>query len=192
MFEQRGIENFIDAALASYGEPPDESALAERVLTCVSLKHTNQQTRQWKVWAIALAAVACLLLSFFVVHRPPQTTQQSARNSSAASVHSTPVDGASTARTGHTKLSAGSKALKNLAQQHSGIAEAQAAPPPKLDVFPTPHPLTLEEQALALVAVHTPPPELQALAKARDDAEPPMSIAAVHIPPLEPPDKGEN
>jgi len=71
-------------------------------------------------------------------------------------------------------------------------AAANATPLPKLDVFPTPQPLTRQEQALAVFAIRTPALELQALIEARKQDDAPVSITAIDIQPLEPPDQGGN
>jgi hypothetical protein len=77
-------------------------------------------------------------------------------------------------------------------QSHSSAQAAKSAPLPKLDVFPTPQPLTPQEQALAVFAIHGPEPERKALAKAQQQIDAPLSIAAIHIPPVQSPDKGTN
>jgi hypothetical protein len=64
---------------------------------------------------------------------------------------------------------------------------ATAAPLPKLDVFPTPQPLTPEEQVLAVFAAKAPLTERQALLDAQKQADAPLSIAALQIQPLDPP-----
>jgi hypothetical protein len=62
---------------------------------------------------------------------------------------------------------------------------------PKLDVFPTPQALTPEERALAVVATQTPAPVRNALLAAQTQDDAPVRIAAIHIPPIEPPDEGQ-
>jgi hypothetical protein len=72
------------------------------------------------------------------------------------------------------------------------VQTAAAEPLPKLDFFPTPQPLTPQEQALAVIATQTPAPELKALIDAQKADDRPFPIAASHIPPFEPPDEGAN
>ncbi len=65
--------------------------------------------------------------------------------------------------------------------------EAQVAmevPRPKLDVFPTPQPLTDEEQALAAAARSGFKAERDALAARSEPADTALGIAALDIPPL--------
>jgi len=61
----------------------------------------------------------------------------------------------------------------------------QNLPRPKLDVFPTPQPLSSEERGLAVVALQAPVPLRKALVEAQEQDDAPVHIAAIHIPPLE-------
>jgi hypothetical protein len=62
---------------------------------------------------------------------------------------------------------------------------------PKLDVFPAPQPLTPQEQALVVFVAQAPETGRKAFAEAQQKIGTPISIAAIHIPPLESPDKGQ-
>jgi hypothetical protein len=63
---------------------------------------------------------------------------------------------------------------------------------PKLDVFPSPQPLSPEEKALVSFAARAPEPVRQALIDAQTQADAPLNIAAIEIQPLDPPDQGGN
>ena len=63
---------------------------------------------------------------------------------------------------------------------------------PKQDVFPTPFPITPEEQALATVALRAPAPELHALAEAQQKDDESSCIAANGYQLHKPPDQGGN
>jgi hypothetical protein len=65
------------------------------------------------------------------------------------------------------------------------------APLPKLDVFPTPRPLSPEEQAMVRFVATTPPSEIQAMQKAQQQQDEPLHIAAIVIQPLKPLDETE-
>ena len=62
---------------------------------------------------------------------------------------------------------------------------ASLSPLPKLDVFPTPQPLTPEERAFVVLITQTPTPVRNALLAAQEQDDAPVHIAAIHIPPLE-------
>jgi hypothetical protein len=74
----------------------------------------------------------------------------------------------------------------------ANLAHAATAPLPKLDVFPTPQPLTEQEQAFLFYAQQAPTAQLQALSEAQARDEDPFPVATVHIPALEPPTQGTN
>jgi len=63
---------------------------------------------------------------------------------------------------------------------------------PKLDVFPTPQPMTPQEKALVASTARASKPQLLALVTAQQNPEGPVTIAAIQIPPLEPIDQGNN
>jgi hypothetical protein len=60
-------------------------------------------------------------------------------------------------------------------QASTDAVASVAAPLPKLDVFPTPQPLTPEEQALAAIVAQAPPTELAALIQSQQ-ADAPLAI----------------
>jgi hypothetical protein len=63
---------------------------------------------------------------------------------------------------------------------------------PRQEVFPTPTPLTPQEQALAALATRNPGNVSQSVAEAQKQPVEPLEIAAIRIKPLNPPDKGQN
>ena len=74
----------------------------------------------------------------------------------------------------------------------AAVATAPApAPLPKLDVFPTPQPLSSEEQALVHFVTHTPSSELQAMQKPTQEQDEPLHIAEIVIQPIASPDKSD-
>ena len=70
------------------------------------------------------------------------------------------------------------------------IAGTSCAPLPKLDVFPSPQPLTREEETLVAAVTAGSEAERRALLEAQNRTDAPLSIADLHIPPLAPPDAG--
>jgi hypothetical protein len=56
---------------------------------------------------------------------------------------------------------------------------------PKLDVFPTPEPLTAEEQAMTRFAAQASEADRKALLAAQQQADEPLTISAIRIPPIE-------
>lgn len=216
MREKDEIDLLLDSALSTYADPGVHSGLEDRVLAAVAAARNAGERRRflavrsrWLPWAIAFPVVASLVL-WVVVEKmkdaPPIQTEQARGQSIGAPA---PADRLTSSSERHPSgAEAPFKAIRHAARLKpcpfktlsAGLEScpteatdvANQAPLPKLDVFPTPEPLTPQEQALAVIVAQTPAPELQALVAAQKQDEAPFPIAATHIPPLEPPDPGTN
>jgi len=220
MRETNPFDHELDAALATYADPGDESALAQRVLARLAAESPSAEgggafnprilppestralapeglaspisQRRWLPWAIALPVAACLLFLFLSAPKSPHPSPRTAEQSHPSQPPST-----LTAHTGPQPAPRPQSTKRPTPRAQAALPQpatlaTNIVPLPKLDVFPTPHPLTPEEQALAVVAAQTPTPELQALANAQTQPGQLLNIATVHIPPLEPPNQGQN
>lgn len=218
MREKDDLDVLLNSALASYADAGADSGLEKRVLAALEDTRSSPQhnpffatRKRWLPWAIALPVAACLLLWIAIVNfkQTPSMKTQLAHES-----HETPAAtrvgppakhptgqkesaGKTVVLKGHDLSRAINRAVSTRALAPEGcpshsIAGTTCAPLPKLDVFPTPQPLTMQEQALVVVATQTPTPELRALIEAENQKGEPFPIAAAHIPPLEPPDPGAN
>ena len=78
------------------------------------------------------------------------------------------------------------------ARPQLATALAKAQPLPKLDVFPTPRPLTPAEQALVHFAMRTPATELKHVLESQKQIDTPLNIAAITIQPIKVPELGTN
>jgi hypothetical protein len=183
----------IDSALANYAEP--DAGLEGRVLARIAEVRAEEEMpslRRWLPWAIALPVAACTLLIVALLlrfagqspvppvlysHKPPA---QMAPESAMVQAPQIPER-----RTEPRPHLVASRAASRNAQQTA----SKPAPLPKLDVFPTPQPLTPEEQALVHYVTNTPPSERKTLLAVQNQSDAPLSIAAIEIPPLQPLDK---
>ena len=190
----REFELLLRSALATYAEPASESDLVHGILVRVAAESAPAPARRWLPWAIAIPVLTCLLLLVFLFGsgkmRAPtrdqnqaHTAQQplheaAARTEPSSALRPTPIQRAK---------------ARGLRPQHDGDLEtAQPGPLPKLAVFPTPRPLTAEEQALVDYTSQAPENERQKLIEAQKKLEAPLSIAEIQIQPLDPPDQGGN
>jgi hypothetical protein len=193
------LDAMLDSALASYAEPGPDAGLEKRILARVSNEAATNARRRWLPWAFAIPVAACVVvLALFAsgllarhsreTLRPGESaTRAHAPAVIAAQPESLPVRIANRGeRMTRTRASI-SKAATQPEQNAAGVV-----PLPKLEVFPTPQPLTPAEQELASYAANAPVPERQSLIEANKQSEAPLRIAAIHIPPLEAPDKGAN
>jgi hypothetical protein len=124
----------------------------------------------------------------------PQTAQRNATHSSGAKAHRSFAGVSARPKpcpvTEHGSLPSagtGSTSCPVVGQDISTTTQAaEELPRPKLDVFPTPQPLTPQERALSSMATQAPVPLRKALAEAQTQEDTPVRIAAIHIPPIEP------
>lgn len=182
MCDDDNLDKILDAALSTYGDPGPDSGLDKRVLShlaaarAVPLLRPGRSAinrRRWLPRAIALPAAACLLLIFFMPKNAPlrssQTKQASPQPPFVAMRFEAP-------RTG---------SLYRKPQFQPVVRTAQPAPLPKLDVFPSPRPLTTEEQTLIVFISRASDSERKALIESQKQFQAPITIAAIRIPPLD-------
>jgi hypothetical protein len=185
MPDDRELNNFIDSALSTYAEPRD--GLQARILANLSVSPTR---RSRLPWIIALPIAACLLLLLMLSprHNRTEPVQQAKRNP-ASQTQSVPQDSIAQA----TQVPAHHRQPRVPVAHATHKAPAPA--PPKLDVFPTPHPISSQEQALVHYVVNIPESDRRALAAAQDQPIAPLTIAVIQIQPIkssDPLDKSEN
>jgi hypothetical protein len=201
----RLLSRVIDEALATYSlpNPQSESHLSARILAHIAatpaappatnIRLFPDSSRLWLPWAVALAAAAYLVVATLLYHPHPLT--HPAPNLARRSPSPQPAPpgqsaNASTHPYRHHRLSTQSKPSPTLL--------AAAPQLPKLDVFPTPQPLTSAEQSILDFLAHASAPERQSLVATRTqnrdaNADPSIDsihIAAIQIQPIPPPDQG--
>jgi hypothetical protein len=194
MREKDDLDLLIDSALATYADPGPDAGLEGRMLAALSPVRKELPRRalirgRWLPWAVALPIAAGLLFLWLSTQREkpipasePQQARESVPNPIAPRVDSrspSPIK----EQHRHTVL---------IRPQPSPVETAQAAPLPKLDVFPTPQPMTPEERALTAVVTETPLHARPAVIDAESLDHQPIRIAEIQIPPLEPPTQGQN
>jgi len=176
------LDREIDAALSTYADFEPGAGLEARLLKGLRVERAAAHRRRQMLWSGgALAAAACLVLLLApwrssLPHTAPRTearVEQPAPSSSPA------IESTQAATRAPSRLRAAAKQ-----------APAQNAAP-KLAVFPTPAPLTGEEQALALFAARSSAPQFKDLVAAQQVADSPIDIAAISIPPIKSPSEGK-
>ena len=194
MREKDDLDLLIDSALATYADPGPESGLEDRVLVTLAAVRTETPRERvrwrsrWLPWAVALPIAAGLLFLWLSPRRDkplPASEPQEARSAALRAI--APRANSSSG----VRPEVPHRHAVHVAQPTTPVQTAQAAPLPKLDVFPTPQPLTAEERALVLVVTQTPLPAREALVEAQSLDDSPVRIAEIQIPPLEPPDQGQ-
>ncbi len=173
--EQNDLDSAIDAALAKCTAVEPRTGLEERILANLSAERTKEVLGAWWRWrrAGALAAIVIVVIALAwrqdrSAHPPigihPSTTEQIRRaanppttNASGRLVEPVPL------RAPH---SGNAIALRKRALRAHVVAQAD----PKLDVFPSPQPLSEEELALAQY-VRNFPSDAKQVAQAQEASE---------------------
>jgi hypothetical protein len=176
--------------------------------------------RRWLAWAVAVPLAASLLLWIGIgrfSHPPSSPPQQAHQIPPSASPYGSSSDTRPRADgtlkrhdakvSGKTRIEAGLVTGRDFSRAASPAHSRQAlapegrsfattgvtrAPVPKLDVFPSPQPLTPQERVLVTAATRGSETEREALLEAaKPPSDAPLAIADLSIPPLVPPDEGK-
>ena len=191
MPELDDLDLLIRSAVATYADRGPDDDLARRILDHVAAEAAP--ARRWLPWAIALPIAAGLVaLAIFSGSKPARPGVGKADQASNLQPPLRAITGAAPPTTPPSARTQRSKAQLQNRQPRLAEKAARTAPLPKLDVFPTPRPLTPEEKTLAIFAAQASEPERRSLIEAQQQADAPLSIAAIQIQPLEPPEPGGN
>lgn len=188
--EQDTIDERIDAELRRYAEAPQFSEPRVALARVRALAEQQLEPR-WNIWMwVVPSSLMAVLIAVVVVWalRIPRTPQIAwvPKAPGVANVeapaHSEPtpktIAGPSTRDSNRCCGEPHGAAIRTLAQD-----EAPALP--KQEVFPTPQPLSQEEQALVAFAVQAPPDVTRQVIEAQKHLGDPIQIAALTIRPLD-------
>lgn len=210
MPEKDELDLLLDSALATYADPGPDSRLEQRLLAAVAVARTEQAAaakprRRWLPWAIAIPVAAGLLilwLSLGTTVHTPSTQLQMAHHQDAPTTEALATKPSEHGQAKHpSEAKAGSEVAVSVP---FGFRQGKLKPCadtkplcgkrsiPKLDVFPTPAPLSAEERTLVAVADNGPASPRDALIVSQQHTDAPLSIAALNIPPLATHGEGKN
>jgi hypothetical protein len=188
------LDALIRSSIATYGEPAPYSELAQRILIRIAAEPEPVARRRWLPWAIALPVAASLVAIFILietrpVHAPAGLTDQARV---AAPLVNSPAASLAQDAPYRTQREKRNSLPRNNVRPQMAAVVAKVQPLPKLNVFPTPQPLTPEEQALVQFAARAPAAERKALLDEQKQTDAPLTIAAIKIQPIELPELGMN
>jgi hypothetical protein len=188
MKDRDDLDILLDAALATYADPGPPPGLTSRIIASAHGIDSRRRPVRWLPWAVPALAALVLIVAFFarytLTHRTalPPVAQLSPRPSEHVLTTSDPAIAIQ-----QTVVRSNSpRTVKTMY-----VANPQQ-PLPRLEVFPTPTPLTSEEQALVALANRNLGDITQSFARNQTQPVQPLGIAAIQIPPLNPPDNGGN
>jgi len=178
MPDRDNLDEMIDAALESYANP--RPGLERRMLARISGGAATSS--RWRRLFVAIAAplIGSLLLMAYLAPRISHvaTTQVAVAPtpSSTSHVESTP---------GRLPASrSASRVHERHARRLPDRVRYNIVQRPKLDIFPSPKPLSYAEKAVIRFAREAPEGDRKALVTPDPELTEPIRITAIHIPPL--------
>jgi len=183
MPERDDLDHLIDSALTSYAEP--RPGLEQRTLARISAEAPGSSRRRWIFAAIAAPAVAALIFLIYLLPKTPHSQPgQMAHTPATPSV--APVVATPALRiTGKAETKHRIRQREQITDRAVNSADSR----PKLDVFPTPQPLSAGEQSLIRFGAQAREADRKALVEAQQRLDEPLKISAIRIPPLQSPEE---
>lgn len=182
MPERDELDMLIDSALSTYAEP--RPGLDQRTLARISGEVRRSAQRRILLAITAPLAVSLLLFVCFIMiaaHSRPGPVAY-------APFVPSPTH-AVTAPAAHPLAHPIDPAHRQFPKPPAIRVQARIIQRPKLDLFPTPQPLSAGEQALIHFVAQAPEADRKALIEAQQRLDEPLNISAIRIPSLQPPDE---
>jgi hypothetical protein len=141
------IDHALDAALTKYAAAEPRTGLEHRVLARLRIEQARTAGRAWWSWSLAAAALAVVMIGLVVGWKSGRPSAPGIASHPAITPQSPPRpeaemanrDGVNVPPRVHPTLHAAT---------HRSAAVATIAAAPKLEVFPSPRPLTEQEKLL--------------------------------------------
>jgi hypothetical protein len=146
------LDRMLDAALAEYANVEPPTGMERRILARVRESGAGRRMVWWR-WAAAIPALACVIAVLVYREQPAIEPPRLALSVPPAPVLARPVA--------------------------KPVLRPRPVPLPKLEVFPTPSPLSAEERALAMLVAQFPEKAVELLTPVE-----PKPIEPIKIEPL--------
>jgi hypothetical protein len=185
MNDRDELDLLLDSALATYIDAEAKPGLAQRILAATSQCEPRRPAFRWLAVAVPALAAVLVVAMLWRQHAdsPSETAPAAARVVPSAS---------------GSGLAVGPEQVDHQVARRAvkpTINQSTPSALPRRKVFPTPTPLAPQEQALMELASRRSEEVPAQVAKSATRSEQPVEpihIAAIDIPPLNPPDKGAN
>lgn len=180
MAERDDLDPMLDAALATYADPGP--GLEARILARLACLNPSRAIapRRTLPWLITVPALACALVVFLIWSGPSHPSTN--RVAAPSVVTSSPADRTTAASPRQQSQRGRSRAVPRM----RGRVVLASVDRPKLDVFPTPQPLTAGEKGIVRMMTQTPTALRQALVASQRESRAPIHISEIQIPPFKP------
>ena len=160
------LDRGLDAALAKYAAVEPRAGLEEGILANLRSQQTRAADRVWWRWSLAGALAAVLVVAVALALRSGKSSHPVLVNR-PAETQPAPAQAPQTANAGAETVPA---RVPPMRKQNRQPISTKLAADPKLDVFPSPRPLTEEELALARY-VRNFPGDAKLVAQAQEASE---------------------
>ena len=190
MPERDELDLLIDSALADYAEP--RAGLEQRIVARVHAGSSTSTTGwRWALWALACTlAIACVISIAIPRERrsPPASTA-----TATTPVHVAPSPRQTKEPQPQVRLrQQPAERLVSRAGSHRRNEQVEAPSQPKLDLFPAPQPLSSQERALIALVTRAPAEAARLGLENREQADAPLQISQIEVPPITVPEEGKH
>jgi hypothetical protein len=188
------FDRMLRSSLESYAGADADRGLAERILARVATECARGKRRRKLGWAIALPVAACLMVLALQVGSRLTHNSTDCANQARVSPPNLPLSSQGGPAAGRPEKLARRGDAAPRQRWSSRVITVAAAPRhlPKLDVFPSPLPLTSTEKEFIAYVARVPVAERKSLVEPEQQQEQqiaaPISIASLDIKPIEPPE----
>lgn len=168
--EDHALDRKLDAALARYTAVEPRAGLEARVLANLSAERGRTSERTWWRLGIAATVAAVIVVSIVLTLRSDKSSpQQVVQHPSSTPQRPTQSSSQIVANDEHGNAGSVIRPARREAHHAQAAPVAMAASSPKLEVFPSPQPLS-EQEKLLLSYARRDPDRAALLAEARMDS----------------------
>lgn len=163
------LDRLMDAALAKYAAVEPRAGLESRILANLSAERSRVPDRsRWKC-GLAAAVAAVFVIAIALVVRPGKTSKPTGADRQNVAIQGTREPERQFTSEQHMAVKHSATPVRRQRNRRSSSDIEVAARIPKLDQFPSPQPLSEQEQILASY-VHNYPKDAALIAEARMEA----------------------
>jgi hypothetical protein len=141
------LDRELDAALAKFAAVEPRAGLEERVLANLRIEQQHAAERSWWRWPAVATLAALIVVTVFVIWRSSRPAQNIVEQHQSATTRTNGQDGTKVVNNGGGSIrphqASGRPSLHTASHAVAVVASA-----PKLDQFPSPHPLSVQETIL--------------------------------------------
>lgn len=163
------LDRVLDAVLAKYAAVEPRSGLEERILANLSAERPRHLNRSWWHWGLAGAAAALLVVGASLALRPTRPTHPVIANHPSVGIQAPSQPETQIAKETGNPPHRPEPVRVHTAIRHRSEPATVEAKNPRLEVFPSPQPLSEQEKILASYVTNY-PERAALLAEARMEA----------------------